>query len=237
MAHTRDVPSLRSTTGELIEFAHRLRVGRAEGNDLCIELGTVSSDHGVLEVRGDGLFVRDLGSTNGTRVKGRRVLSWTRLEVGDTVRFGPDSAWEVVADGGGGTVDSTVAAGTREQGYELSLRLHHDRPGEGRIELITTGGSVVFEGVPNRFVLLLVLARAALGREDAVEGWVDDERLRVAVWGRAGSSERYNSALGKVIYDTRRMISSKGIDPFFIEKSRGRTRLRLRPEHIHIEGD
>ena len=231
------MPTLRSTSGETVDFTHRLRVGRAEGNDLCIDLGTVSSDHAVLEVREDGLYVRDLGSTNGTRVKGRRVLGWTRLDVGDAVRFGPDAEWQVLADRGEGHVDSTVAAGTREGGYELSLRLHHDRPGEGRIELVTSGGPVVFDGVPNRFVRLRGRARAALGREDAAGGWVDDERLRVAVWGRAGSSQRYNSALGKVIYDTRKMIAAKGLDPFFIEKKRGRTRLHLDPDRIQILGE
>jgi len=40
-----------------------------------------------------------------------------------------------------------------------------------------------------------------------------------------------------VIYDTRRMIAAKGVDPFFIEKSRGRTRLRLDRANVVIEGE
>ena len=321
------MPSLRSTNGEVIEFVQRLRVGRAEGNDLRIDLDTVSSDHGVLEVRGGGLYVRDLGSTNGTRVKGRRILGWTRLEEGDSVRFGPDSEWAVIAvdvegdddcaaprviavrsglaypmgedrfvigasmdadlrieglapvaavlvleDGErhlipmaedapprvlgtgetfevGGVplryvdhssrhIDSTVPERTRSKSYDLSLRLVHERPGEGRIEIGAGAGAVAFDGVPNRFVLLLVLARVVTGREQGIEGgWVEDERLRVALWGRAGAASRYHSALGKVIYDTRRMIAAKGVDPFFIEKSKGRTRLRLNPEQITVEGE
>jgi len=321
------MPSIRSTTGETIAFAARLRVGRAEGNDLCVDLDTVSSDHAALEMRGGELHVRDLGSTNGTRVKGRKILGWTRLQVGDSVRFGPDSEWEVLTlddaghqapalarvqvvpsgftypvgedrfvigsspradlrieglaeveavivledgvrslipmaedaqplqlgcneafslasvrlrylDDSGGHLASTVPERTRSRSYDLSLRLVHERPGDGAIELSTGGMATTFSGVPNRFVLLLVLARVALGHEQGFEGgWVDDERLRVALWGKAGSTARYNSALGKVIYDTRRMIAAKGIDPFFIEKSRGRTRLRLEPERVIIEGE
>ena len=241
------MPSLRSTTGDVISFDQRCRVGRTAGNDLRIDLDTVSSDHGVLEERGGGLYVRDLGSTNGTRVKGRRILGWTRLDVGDSVRFGPDSEWEVIAvegtglrDGaqGAAQIDSTVSERSDRRSYDLSLRLVHERPGEGRIEIEAAGGSAVFHGVPNRFVLLLVLARVAAGKEEGFEGgWVDDERLRIALWGRAGAASRYHSALGKVIYDTRKMISAKGLDPFFIEKSKGRTRLRIDPERIVIEGE
>ncbi len=323
------MPSIRSvTTSELLEFDTRLRVGRAEGNDLRINLGTVSGDHAIVEVRDEGLCVRDLGSTNGTRVKGRKVLTWTHLAVGDVVRFGPDAAWEVVSVEGGGdpatprvvveasgrtfpigedrfvigaapTADlrieslpavaavivledgvrwlismdedehrvdltetprfevggvalryldesrgrlaATVPERTRSRTYGLSLRLVHERPGEGRIELTSGDDEVVFDGVPNRFVLLLVLARALHGRPpagcDGRDGWVDDEPIRVSLWGKPGAASRYNSALTKVIYDTRRMIAAKGVDPFFIEKSRGRTRLRLDRANVVIEGE
>jgi len=321
------MPSIRSTTGETVAFASRLRVGRAEGNDLHIDLDTVSSDHAVLEVRGGDLHVRDLGSTNGTRVKGRRILGWTRLRVGESVRFGPDSEWEVLSldnagsapsslarvqvaasglsypvgedrfvigssdgadlrieglaeveavivledgarslipmaedaepvplgpdqtfvlgsvqlrylDDSGGHITSTVPERTRSRAYDLSLRLVHDRPGDGTIEITSGRATATFAGVPNRFVLLFVLARVTLGLDEGLDGgWVDDERLRVALWGRAGAAARYNAALGKVIYDTRRMIAAKGIDPFFIEKSRGRTRLRLEPDRIVLQGE
>ena len=321
------MPSIRSTTGETVAFTSRLRVGRAEGNDLRVDLDTVSSDHAVLEVRGGDLHVRDLGSTNGTRVKGRRILGWTRLQVGESVRFGPDSEWEVLSlagdgaktssmarvqvatsglsypvgedrfvigssaeadlcidglaeveavivledgdrslicmaedteavalgpaqeftlggvrlrylDDSGGHLTSTVPERTRSRSYDLSLRLVHDRPGDGTIEISSGRAAATFAGVPNRFVLLLVLARVTLGQDEGLDGgWVDDERLRVALWGKGGAAARYNAALGKVIYDTRRMIAARGIDPFFIEKSRGRTRLRLEPDRIVLQGE
>ncbi len=239
------MPTLRATaTGETIEFEQRLRVGRAEDSDLALDLGTVSTDHAILELRDGALCVRDLGSTNGTRVRGRRILGWTRLQAGDVVRFGPDSAWEVVADTADGAPAAhpreTVREGATEGLTELSLRLVHERPGDGRIELGVGGEAVTFDGVPNRFVLLLVLARerlaAAAGDAGAdPAGWVDDERLRVALWGRVGAANRFNAALTKLIYDTRRMVAARGVDPGLIEKSRGRTRLRLDAARLDVE--
>jgi len=239
--------ALRSTfSGETVAFELRLRVGRAEDSDLRIDQGTVSTDHAILELRDGGLFVRDLGSTNGTRVRGRRILGWTRLQIGDVVRFGPDAAWEVTGDGGDAPVEahprSTVREGSPEGLADLSLRLVHERPGDGSIELGAGGDVALFEGVPNRFVLMLVLARArvaaAAGDADAEpDGWVDDERLRVSLWGRIGAANRFNAALTKLIYDTRRMVAARGVDPGFIEKSRGRTRLRLDAGQITIEED
>jgi hypothetical protein len=60
--------------GAVVELAKDLvLVGRAEECDLRIDHKSVSKQHCVL-VKTDGLvLVRDLGSTNGTRVNGHRV--------------------------------------------------------------------------------------------------------------------------------------------------------------------
>ena len=235
----------RHTTGEEVRFTSRLRVGRAPGNDLRIKLATVSSDHAVLEVREGDLHVRDLGSTNGTRVKGRRIVARTRLAPGDVVRFGPDSEWEVVAVGPRDGLDRGAAEGTPartlpERGgdrtFDVNLRLTQQGPVDGRIEILAGDQVVSFGGVANRFFLLLVLANQALAAAEGQEtGWIPDDRLRVALWGRNGAESRAVSALHKVIYDTRKMIAARGVDARFIEKSQGRTRLRLDPARIVVE--
>ncbi len=239
---------LRDTTGEEIQFQARLRVGRAPGNDLRINLATVSSDHAVLEIRDGNLHVRDLGSTNGTRVKGRRIVAWTKLAPGDVVRFGPDSAWEVVSmgasddrrrDSGAGTPAQTLPERGGDQIFDLELKLTQQGPAEGQIEIRAGDQVVRFDGATNRFFLLLVLANQALAasaaEDDLETDWISDDRLRVALWGRSGADSRAMSALHKVIYDTRRMIAARGVDSRFIEKSRGRTRLRLDPARIVVE--
>jgi len=50
-------------------------VGRSEECALCISVGGVSKKHAELSIEAGGVLVRDLGSTNGTYVNGRRIES------------------------------------------------------------------------------------------------------------------------------------------------------------------
>jgi transcriptional regulator with GAF, ATPase, and Fis domain len=50
-----------------------LRIGKASDNDLVLADDTVSRHHCELSWARDGIHVRDLGSTNGTKVQGARV--------------------------------------------------------------------------------------------------------------------------------------------------------------------
>jgi hypothetical protein len=62
-------------------------VGRRPGNSLQILENSVSGKHAELTIDAQGVFLRDLGSTNGTRVAGERVLE-TRVQAGADVAFG-----------------------------------------------------------------------------------------------------------------------------------------------------
>jgi hypothetical protein len=62
-------------------------VGRKSGSDLQIAEASVSGRHAELVVDDEGVTLRDLGSTNGTRVAGERVLE-VRLANGAAVTFG-----------------------------------------------------------------------------------------------------------------------------------------------------
>ena len=44
------------------------RIGRTDAADFTVAKSDVSRSHAIISRRGDGLFLRDLGSTNGTRV-------------------------------------------------------------------------------------------------------------------------------------------------------------------------
>ena len=64
-------------------------VGRGGQNDLVLEGDEfASARHARIEVRGDGAWVQDLDSTNGTYVNGARVAGAQRLDPGDVVRVG-----------------------------------------------------------------------------------------------------------------------------------------------------
>lgn len=64
-----------------------LMVGRSPEAGLRIQKPTVSKQHAVLTIRRQRLFVRDLGSTNGTYVNGELIDGETELECGDLLQF------------------------------------------------------------------------------------------------------------------------------------------------------
>jgi hypothetical protein len=64
-------------------------LGRGGQNDLVLSGDEfASARHARIEVRGDGAWVLDLDSTNGTFVNGSRVTGAQRLGAGDVLRVG-----------------------------------------------------------------------------------------------------------------------------------------------------
>uniref|UniRef100_A0A7C2K1S2 FHA domain-containing protein n=1 Tax=Schlesneria paludicola TaxID=360056 RepID=A0A7C2K1S2_9PLAN len=64
----------------------RLVVGRRDRCDIVLDFPNVSSQHSELEFRNGYWCVRDLNSSNGTKVNGERVLE-KFLQPGDTIAF------------------------------------------------------------------------------------------------------------------------------------------------------
>ena len=62
-------------------------VGRRPDASLCLPFRTVSGAHAEIHIDTQGLMLRDLCSTNGTFVNGRRVESETRLQFDDLIQF------------------------------------------------------------------------------------------------------------------------------------------------------
>jgi FHA domain len=74
---------------ELTVNSSALLLGRGSDND--VNLGRdeyASSKHARVEPRRDGVWVEDVGSTNGTYLNGIRLTSAKRLAPGDVVRIG-----------------------------------------------------------------------------------------------------------------------------------------------------
>jgi adenylate cyclase len=63
------------------------RVGRGEEGEIVLVDPSVSRAHAIVEIDGAQPVVRDLGSTNGTFVNGKRV-SVEALRDGDELQFG-----------------------------------------------------------------------------------------------------------------------------------------------------
>ena len=74
--------------GKIIDIVEdRITIGRALDNMIRLEDGTVSHHHALLLTESGEFKLRDLNSTNGTRVNSLRIVE-TKLQNGDQVRVG-----------------------------------------------------------------------------------------------------------------------------------------------------
>lgn len=65
----------------------RFTIGRDTDSDVFLDDVTVSRNHAVIVRRGDGLFIDDLGSLNGSYVNRRRIESHPLVD-GDELQIG-----------------------------------------------------------------------------------------------------------------------------------------------------
>ncbi len=80
--------------------ANPFSIGRSSKNDLCLSDPTVSGRHAELVELADSFLVRDLDSTNGTFLNGRRVERHEIVGPNDVLQFGAVAYRLVRTDGG-----------------------------------------------------------------------------------------------------------------------------------------
>jgi pSer/pThr/pTyr-binding forkhead associated (FHA) protein len=81
-------PTLDPGTQRVLDAAP-VTVGRGGQNDLPLEADDfASARHARFEPRRDGVWVEDIGSTNGTFLNGARLDKARRLKPGDVIRIG-----------------------------------------------------------------------------------------------------------------------------------------------------
>ncbi|MBW1879514.1 MAG: FHA domain-containing protein [Deltaproteobacteria bacterium] len=208
-------------SGEELSIDGACTIGRHPDCELQVDDPTISSRHAVIERRDGAWAVRDLGSSNGTSVNGRRIKAWRRLGVGDVIRFA-GIAVEVhgVDDRVGSGLPTTRQrrSGPAAEPVPYEVVLTWTGPAEGIIEVGYQGERWRTEsGMP--FVLLDLLARAG-------GDWVADGELKSKLWGRRGATMS-RSALHTLIYNTRHIFYGFGLDGLCIEKERGQVRLAV----------
>ncbi|MCV2491558.1 ATP-binding cassette domain-containing protein [Geodermatophilus sp. YIM 151500] len=81
-------PTHARRTGQHSVSGSQISIGRLAGNDVVVDDLLVSRHHAVVERTPRGWHLRDLGSTNGTHLNGRRVDSGDVAE-GDVIGVGP----------------------------------------------------------------------------------------------------------------------------------------------------
>jgi FHA domain len=81
-------PALQEGEVFVLEAA-AISIGRAANNEISINDDEYASTrHARFEPRRDGVYVEDVGSTNGTYVNGVRLVREQRLAPGDLIRIG-----------------------------------------------------------------------------------------------------------------------------------------------------
>lgn len=122
----------------------KAHLGRTPDADLSVLDPTVSTDHARVWRQGERVFIRDLGSTNGTFVNGGRVVGRKQLGDGDALRLGRDTHINVkivAEDKSAATLALEDIAGGVRRPLETG-----DNDIDGVIVHVTAGGSVTVEG-------------------------------------------------------------------------------------------
>lgn len=96
---------LTDNDGQQLPVDRELILGRDPACDLVLDKGKASRRHARLSPADEGIWVEDLGSTNGTFVNGARIEQRTLLKAGDELRGG-DSVFRVELPVGAATQDS-----------------------------------------------------------------------------------------------------------------------------------
>lgn len=87
-----------------------IHVGRAPGNELVVSDTTVSGHHLMVWQESSSLWIKDLGSTNGTFLNERRIRSVQPVRDGDRIRLGTSCILQV-------RVDAAAAAPSRPRAF------------------------------------------------------------------------------------------------------------------------
>jgi len=90
-------------------------IGRDEGVDVLIDNPSVSRRHAEIRLSDNGWVVEDLGSSNGTFIRGTKIQGPQSLGLGDEIGFGKFSIVFGKALGEGEHAPPAVAAATSKQ--------------------------------------------------------------------------------------------------------------------------
>ncbi len=174
-----------------IEPAGSLLVGRTPDNDLSIDHPLISRHHARFERSSGRWTVTDLGSTNGTYINGRRVVSTVPLTIGDVVDLG----------------------GSRLVLLDDHCLERRDYRGDTRIEAqdvaISAGGRCLIEGVSLTLVpseLVGLMGPSGAGKTTlmtALNGYLPPSAGRILFNGQDlyASFERFRLGIGYVPQD------------------------------------
>ena len=154
------------------------KVGRAVENEVTLPVPSVSKVHAILRVRGNRLYVRDLGSTNGTDIDGQPI-GRDEVEVPKhaTLRFAGVPVWRrIQGDDSTATLsrDEEVSSSTvyrPEEGFSENARTRIVEMLSSLFELVASEADArEIAGLACSFVARYVAADRVILLEDDGEG-------------------------------------------------------------------
>lgn len=131
-------------------------VGRHPSSNLCLSDGTVSGRHAEIMTINRDLFLRDLNSTNGTLLNGRKLQNLTGLRSGDVLHFG--SVMYTLQSSADECMSSTVTADVSAEAlaqvqFEKLLRRPALRPYFQPVIRLSDNARVGFEVLTRSYLL------------------------------------------------------------------------------------
>lgn len=204
------------------------KVGRAVENRVTLPVPSVSKVHAVLRVSGSRLYVRDLGSTNGTDIDGQPVGK-EEVEVPKhaTLRFAGVPVWRrIKSEDSTATLsrDEEVSSSTiyrPEEGFTENARARIVEMLSSLFELVASEADArEIEGLACSFVARYVSADRVILLEDDGEGTeLSVKQLWFASEGNTDSSEKLrlsSSIVNQVLQERTSVLVANALnDPRF----------------------
>jgi len=188
-------------------------LGRAGDNAIKVLAGRVSKHHAVVRVDGARLFIRDLGSTNGTEIDGRRIgPDEIEVPTGGSVNFAgavmrwPGTSMATTAPMAGEDLSTFVRYNMRE-GYTNTARDRIMEMSSGLFELLASDADAAEVGkAACAFVAKTISADRVVLLEDEGEATSVEPRAR---WTRKGDDTaplRLSSTIIKEVLSQRETV-------------------------------
>lgn len=124
----------------LLSQQNQVYLGRDNHNQVHLDHPAVSRRHAEIIRHGDQLFIRDLGSANGTFVNGQPVLRPTPLYFGDLIQIGP---FKLVYDEQSQSLQGSLSQGHRLDAIDLGWQADSGAIILKKISLVVQSGEFI----------------------------------------------------------------------------------------------
>lgn len=200
------------------------RVGRGIQNNLVLGDPTVSARHLLLERGADNsVTATDMGSRNGTWYGATRIEGSIRLLPGERLRLGESTELVLVRWVEHSPAVPAVTPTAHASPCAWSVRIDGATSRPSALVVHSSSQTELRFRPSHAATVLMMLAErtveAAYGG-----GWINDDDLRVGLWGRRGLLNDSNN-LNVVLYRLRSRLRRCGLDQALIEKEAHRSRL------------